>query len=115
VIFLIWSNAHAMWWRPDRAGFTQHIEEAGRYDAEQADDIIRTQTVGGKLAAQRTNPITGERYQQFTEVKLLAPEVSANAYMTGRRDVVEEIIAELHALDIVERTGRDALPQDGAS
>lgn len=30
-LYLIWSNEHRAWWRPDRCGYTLHIEAAGRY------------------------------------------------------------------------------------
>ena len=36
-MFLLWSNKHSMWWRPDAHGYTQNIDEAGRYT--QADAI----------------------------------------------------------------------------
>ena len=29
--YLLWSNKHQMWWRPDARGYTGDIVEAGRY------------------------------------------------------------------------------------
>jgi hypothetical protein len=29
--WLIWSNEHNAWWRPNAYGYTENIEEAGRY------------------------------------------------------------------------------------
>jgi hypothetical protein len=34
--YLIWSNEHRAWWRPDRCGYTTAIENAGRYDRAEA-------------------------------------------------------------------------------
>lgn len=34
--YLIWSNEHRAWWRPNRMGYTIHIEAAGRYTREEA-------------------------------------------------------------------------------
>lgn len=34
--YLIWSNEHRAWWRPDRAGYTIHTEAAGRYSRVEA-------------------------------------------------------------------------------
>jgi len=34
--YLIWSNYHGAWWKPDRAGYTPSLDQAGRYSREQA-------------------------------------------------------------------------------
>lgn len=34
--YLIWSNEHRAWWRPDRCGYTTHTEAAGRYSRKDA-------------------------------------------------------------------------------
>jgi len=36
--YLIWSNEHGAWWRPNSAGYTSEIERAGRYTRAQAID-----------------------------------------------------------------------------
>ncbi len=36
VDWLIWSDKHGSWWRPDRAGYTRLISEAGRYTYAEA-------------------------------------------------------------------------------
>jgi hypothetical protein len=72
--FLVWSNQHGMWWRADHRGYTQHIEEAGRYTRAEADAIVYDATIGGELGRERTDPVTGREYRQFTEVVVLAPE-----------------------------------------
>lgn len=72
--YLIWSNQQGMWWRPAKAGYTMHIEEAGRYSRAEAEAIVADATVGGQIKHQRVNPVTGEVYEQFDEVMVLAPE-----------------------------------------
>ncbi|MBN9459003.1 MAG: hypothetical protein J0I54_20415 [Bosea sp.] len=34
--YVVWSNEHSAWWGPDEAGYRAKLEEAGRYDREQA-------------------------------------------------------------------------------
>lgn len=34
--YLIWSNKHGAWWRPNSAGYTAEIEQAGHYTRAQA-------------------------------------------------------------------------------
>jgi hypothetical protein len=34
--YLIWSNEHRMWWRPNKAGYTTSLATAGRYSREEA-------------------------------------------------------------------------------
>ena len=35
-LYLIWSNEHRAWWRPNSAGYTSQFEKAGRYSREDA-------------------------------------------------------------------------------
>jgi len=37
--FLIWSNEHRAWWRPNSAGYTLSLGGAGRYGREEAEEI----------------------------------------------------------------------------
>ena len=39
--WLVWSNEHQAWWRPNRQGYTVFVEAAGRYSHEEALDICR--------------------------------------------------------------------------
>src|SRR5690242_12121938 len=34
--YLIWSNEHGAWWRPNAAGYTIQLEKAGRYSRSEA-------------------------------------------------------------------------------
>lgn len=72
--YLIWSNEHRMWWRPNHSGYTQNIEEAGRYVPGDAEQIVNRASCDGQLTVTRTNPMTGEEYAQLPEVAVPAPE-----------------------------------------
>lgn len=72
--YLIWSNQHQQWWRPDHRGYTGYIEEAGRYERAEADRIVAGATCDGLLTITRTNPVTGTNYPQLSEVVVQAPE-----------------------------------------
>ena len=37
--YLIWSNEHGAWWRPNSAGYTTFLESAGRYPRDRAIEI----------------------------------------------------------------------------
>ena len=45
-IYLIWSNEHVAWWRPDRCGYTAYIDAAGRYSREDAIKICSSANYG---------------------------------------------------------------------
>src|SRR5258708_563982 len=38
IVYLLWSNKHGMWWAPDGRGYTDRVEDAGRYCE---DDAVR--------------------------------------------------------------------------
>jgi hypothetical protein len=73
-MFLIWSNEHGAWWRDNESGYTQHIDEAGRYDRADAERIVADATVDGQLSTQRQDPMNGRPYREFSEVIVAAPE-----------------------------------------
>ncbi|WIM97812.1 hypothetical protein ACTOB_001366 [Actinoplanes oblitus] len=72
--YLVWSNQKTMWWRPRNSGYTQYIEEAGRYTRAEAEEIVRKATVDGQLKHWRTDPVSGAKYWSFDEVLVAAPE-----------------------------------------
>lgn len=37
--YLVWSHEHGAWWRPNRAGYTVHLEDAGLYSRDEAISI----------------------------------------------------------------------------
>lgn len=40
-IWLVFSHEHGAYWRPNRCGYTTHVEAAGRYTFAEADSICR--------------------------------------------------------------------------
>ena len=71
--WLIWSNQHGKWWRPAECGYTDLIDEAGRYERTEADRIVADATCDGQLTHWRTDHVTGVEYQALDEVVVLAP------------------------------------------
>jgi hypothetical protein len=82
--FLVWSNEHRMWWRANERGYTDSIEEAGRYSRREAEQIVASATLGGELAQRRVDPVTEREYAQMSEVLVLAPEASIRTAPTVR-------------------------------
>lgn len=72
--YLIWSNQHYSWWRADKRGYTQRIEEAGRYERAEAERIVADATLNGRLVYDAIDPQTGRVYRWVDEVLVLAPE-----------------------------------------
>ncbi|MEO3869379.1 hypothetical protein ABGB18_11155 [Nonomuraea sp. B12E4] len=40
-VYLVWSNEHGAWWRPNRCGYTGDLWQAGRYTEKEAAEICR--------------------------------------------------------------------------
>jgi hypothetical protein len=74
--WLVWSNQKAMWWRANHSGYTQQIEEAGRYPRAVAEEIVRKATCDGQLKHCRVDPVSGVTYWSFDEVMVAAPEAT---------------------------------------
>lgn len=61
--WLVWSREHNAWWRPNSAGYTDNVFNAGRYAEWEARDICR----GGRDPQRDGSP---------SEVAIPAPELS---------------------------------------
>lgn len=44
--YLIWSNEHRAWWKPDSRGYTVSLERAGRYSRAEALEICNGANCG---------------------------------------------------------------------
>lgn len=98
-LYLIWSNEHGAWWRPNSCGYTGDMWEAGRYTKEKATDVCQKAANGwrdGTLPPEVTVPAPENDQTEFT-----VAEICAMRHLTALR--VEE--ATLAA--IVERATRD--------
>lgn len=71
--YLIWSNQHGAWWAPAERGYTQYIEEAGRYSEQRALAIVADATLDGRLR-HTVESRRGEPLTVVDEVMVLAPE-----------------------------------------
>lgn len=43
-MYLIWSNEHRAWWKPNSCGYTTNIIEAGTYSQVQMAEIVQGAT-----------------------------------------------------------------------
>ncbi len=56
-VYLIWSIEHGAWWRPDRRGYTRHLDEAGRYPHVDALEILDDANGQGRLCHECLIPV----------------------------------------------------------
>lgn len=83
--YLVWSNQYRSWWRPDGAGYTYDIWDAGRYNAADATKTCNRRT----WSADGPPP----------EVMVLAPEYGRDTFT----------VADIQALpDLMEQRINDA-------
>jgi len=48
--YLIWSYEHNSWWASNHRGYTEKIEEAGQYSAQEAGDIVTSSIMMEEIA-----------------------------------------------------------------
>lgn len=44
-LWLVWSNEHEAWWGPNRCGYTQKMNDAGRYTFAEAVQICSVRSI----------------------------------------------------------------------
>lgn len=54
----IWSFEHDAWWRPNSQGYTTSEAEAGLYEREEAEEIVRQANYGGQLNEEIVEVVT---------------------------------------------------------
>lgn len=69
------ANGIAVWWRPDRRGYTNNVDAAGRYSKEEADSIagirgedfpVPEKDIGETLFARRIVDVSdGDNFEQL--------------------------------------------------
>ncbi len=111
--YLIFSNQKRMWWRANRLGYTDIVDEAGRYTRDEAEAIVADATVDGQLTHRRVDPFTGDEYSCLDEVMLLAPESTPtdsqpSAVLPRVRELAEKWAGTPHYIPLAQ-LGRDLL------
>lgn len=66
--WLVWSDDHGGWWKPNHRGYTRDIAMAGRYTLRQAQDIVI------RAACPSADLVTGSITDAFPERMVRAPE-----------------------------------------
>jgi len=46
----IWSYRHSAWWRTERSGYTDKLEDAGQYDEKDSAEIVLHALPGANVA-----------------------------------------------------------------
>lgn len=49
-MYVIWSYEHNAWWAPNERGYTEDLERAGRYSAEDAGRIVTNSVMLEEIA-----------------------------------------------------------------
>lgn len=108
--WLIWSNEHESFWRPNHRGYTYHASAAGRYSFEEAFKICNGANFPSDEFGYPTDPenqrTTSGRHLPLHEVMCPSPELiqklrsAAKALNPSASTVTEELAAELN--DLVE-------------
>lgn len=100
--YLIWSQKAASFWRPDGDGFTAAVEEAGRFSAGKARQVVADVTDNGQLTYPWTDPVTGVDYRQTPVLRLLAPE-SEQRLLARVADLEDQLREQQHLRRVAEQ------------
>ena len=65
-MYLIWTHEHGMWWKPNSLGYTDKVEEAGRYHfGEVALIVINHIPAGEEIAVREQDAVEKGRGAVF--------------------------------------------------
>jgi len=51
------NSQNVMWWKPNKVGYTENVEKAGRYTLEAAQDIVRKSNITGRENSRMWNEL----------------------------------------------------------
>lgn len=54
--YVIWSNEHRAWWRPDQRCYTPNLRQAGAYSKMVAEWICQQADIGGHYSSRYGEP-----------------------------------------------------------
>jgi hypothetical protein len=86
-LYLIWSNEHKAWWKPDHNGYTTNTGEAGRYQEREA-----------RFICERAN------IAEVNEVLCLAPEFNLDPVAAYQKAPVRSVPLDLFGFDPLPAT-----------
>lgn len=78
ILWLIWSNEHCGWWKPNELGYTHVRSEAGRYSFDRAYEIVTraNQYLRGEHVANETMcPDWGDLVQENIQSRIYRGEL----------------------------------------
>lgn len=78
--YLVWSNEHDAWWKPNRRGYTHDVWQAGRYAEKEAAEVCRKAAYGWRGGSPPP------------EVMVLAPENGRESLTVDELHVVSDVM-----------------------